>query len=283
MTHYVEKFLKGNGNISIDRIEIKVDFSNKESSSFPFSKLIKLIKEQNNVEEEYHSETSAKQTLLLRIIKALIDKLKEKEDGDIQMSEVPPLTSPGPSQPTQTYTVLQENLWIKPKKKSNKKKKSEVGSKKSIPKDFPKPQEPKTHKRVSTSINRPPRNSEWRYIWPSLRTYWLKPDDGSYLQMEDKKRLIQFLASNGWCIEHWVPVTGLNNGIKYSTMEKIKAPNSIIFEGKQFSFYNLSWNPNTLVINRLPMEIRKAQNLPSLIAEACMNCGCAPPEKILTQ
>lgn len=158
MTMYIEKFLGGNNKLLINNYEIELEPIMASSSSFPFSKLMELLEIKNKVDREALSEQSAKQAFLLRFCKALLNKLGEqfidKEDEDVQMLETPqnqvikPSASYEPPRPMQTFTVLPENPWVKPKKVFKNSKKVPI-QKAHEEKAFKKPSLPKNKTKIS--------------------------------------------------------------------------------------------------------------------------------------
>lgn len=269
MTMFIEKFLEGNTKLLIDNFEVELEPLMAPSSSFPFSKLMDLLEEKNQVHREVFSEQNTKQAFLLRFCKALINKLRamkvDKEDEDIMMVETaqPETDKTGmpsePCRPSQTFTVLPENPWVKPKK---------VFKKKNVPRKEAKKEE---------TYKPPPKEKKqkqgWSFSWPKGKTFWFKCVEENQLKKEEQEQLINLIASSGIDILHWVFISGPKPGVKVATKNSWYPPAEFCIGDTKFERWNPNFLKKQLVIGRIEKGLRNEEALKPLLQEAIDNVG----------
>lgn len=95
------------------------------------------------------------------------------------------------------------------------------------------------------------KQKQFKFPWKKGKTFWLrKKDGGERLDGSHLKKLVDFLNSQGYNVQHWISLAV--GGIKFSVSNQIKVPLSLEFENTIYEF----WFPSSelkksLVIYRI--------------------------------
>lgn len=111
--------------------------------------------------------------------------------------------------------------------------------------------------------------NRYNYIWPSNRTYWMKPILN--ISAENLNILVNNLVVKGYHLENWCPA---GNGIKFSLSNYAIPEQNWMINGSEYKILSTQDRRKAVVISRLPKAIRQ-DNLKEKLMESFLNSGLA--------
>lgn len=97
--------------------------------------------------------------------------------------------------------------------------------------------------------------NKFNYLWPYNRIFWIRSNQN---QFSCSKGFVNFLASQGYIVKNW---PALKDSLKVSLANNVMLPDIIRFEDKVFNCWSRSKVGSAIVIERLPLNLRKLENL----------------------
>lgn len=107
--------------------------------------------------------------------------------------------------------------------------------------------------------------------WVRNKTCWVSPINKRKISLEEAKATFAFLNRQGLTVENWF--LSKNSGIKISFFRSFEIPDTIRLNGEIWQLWNSIKAKPSIVLSRVPKEIRNFSSINKLVAESLGHLG----------